>query len=84
MNHRLNQAQTEHYKTLCKGLLHEWRDLMHQRLERRESLLTRQQKFQAKRFFGKLRLLTQIGFVKRNVMAKLEAFRHDRLKLKSI
>ena len=37
-----------------------------------------------RRFFGKLRLVTQIGEVKRNVNAKLEAFNAHRLLQKSI
>ena len=84
MHETLNKVTTEHYKTLCKGLLTEWKTLMLQKVQSRENLLTRQQKFQAKRFFGKLRLVTQIGHVKRDVLAKLQAFRFNRLKSKSI
>ena len=58
MSETLNKETTEHYKTLCKGMLIEWKALMLQKVQSRDNLLTRQQKFQAKRFFGKLRLVT--------------------------
>ena len=64
-------------------MMQEWNSLTLIRVSRRDSLLDRQQKFAAKRFFGKLRLITQIAFVKRNVIAKLEAFRENRLKQKT-
>lgn len=69
---------------MCVGMLQEWKGLTLSKLERRESLLTLQQRFQVHRFFGKLRLVTQIGEVKRNVNAKLEAFNANRLMAKTI
>ena len=77
-------VQTEHYKKLCKGLLLEWKNLAIEKIQRRDSLLQRQQKLQARRFFGKLRLLTQIGFVKREVNSKLLFFRNNCLKVKAM
>ena len=58
INQIFSQVTTEHYKKLCKGLLNEWQNLLHERVQRRQSLLSRQQKFQVKRFIGKLRVQT--------------------------
>ena len=80
VNDTFSRVTTEHYKTLCKGLLQDWKNLTIEKVQRRDSLLERQKKYQARRFFGKLRLITQIGHVKRDVMGKLDAFRHNRLK----
>jgi len=83
-NIRCQQLMTTHYKTLCTQMLIDWRNLMHSRIDSRASLLERQQKFQVRRFFGKLRLLTELGHVMRAVDEKLKSFRSTRLMYKSL
>ena len=84
INESFLRISTEHYKSLCNCLLLEWKNLAIVKIQRRKSLLERTHALQARRFFAKLRLQTQLSHVKKNVLSKIKSLFNNRLKQKSI